>query len=315
MTDKNLDKLFQQINVIITKLAKECEKPNFEQMQKLTISFKKQIGKCKNYIKEQLDNVENLVPDKLQEYSEFTNGLLQAIDHVCSDAYCPQYKKNDKAYMEICEDLKVVLKVEIVNQLDVLLPLSKMPSMSQSQVHLKGGKKKSKHKKKKHRKHKKKTRKSKNKGKGPVISRMLPAKKVKPEPAVIGDVDIHYKQQRLDYLNRKGRELQAIIENPPSPFIDIYAEQEKYNKLRNEWKLLMKQFPDAKPVVENPRPVNVPNRVTIIIDPQNKTSFSVEHGRRRNRIVSRNNRVVPNRIANRRTRRGRRRSNRIVPRG
>jgi len=161
MTDKNLDKLFQQINVIITKLAKECKKPNFEQMQKLTKSFKKQIGKCKNYIKEQIDKVENLVPDKLQEYYEFTNGLLHAIDHVCSDAYCPQYKKNDKAYMEICEDLKVVLKVEVVNQLDVLLPLSKMPSMSQSRVHSKGGKKKTMHNKRKHRKHKKKTRKRK----------------------------------------------------------------------------------------------------------------------------------------------------------
>jgi len=161
MRDKKLDKLFQQINVIITKLAKECEKPNFEQMQKLTISFKKQIRESKDYIKAQLDNVENLVPDKLQEYSEFTNGLLGAIDHVCSDAYCPQYKKNDKAYMEICKDLKFVLKVEVVNQLNVLLPLSKMPSMSQSRVHSKGGKKKSKHNKRKHRKHKKKTRKRK----------------------------------------------------------------------------------------------------------------------------------------------------------
>ena len=161
MTDKNLDKLFQQIMNTITKLSKECEKPNFEQMQKLTISFKKQIRKCKIYIKEQIDKVENLVPDKLQEYYEFTNGLLQTIDHVCSDAYCPKYKKNDKAYMEICEDLKVILKVEVVNELDLLLKLSKMPSMSQSRVHSNGGKKKSKHNKRKHRKHKKKTRKRK----------------------------------------------------------------------------------------------------------------------------------------------------------
>ena len=161
MTDKNLNALFQQINVIIKDLAKECKKPNFDQMQNLTISFKKLIRKCKNYIKEQIDKIENLVPDKLQEYYEFTNGLLQTIDHVCSDAYCPQYKKNDKAYMEICKDLKFVLKVEVVNQLDVLLPLSKMPSMSQSRVHSKGSKKKTRHNKRKHRKHKKKTRKRK----------------------------------------------------------------------------------------------------------------------------------------------------------
>ena len=93
MTDNNLDNLFGETMNIITKLAKECEKPNFEQMQKLTIAFKKQIRKSKNYIKSQIDIADNLVPDKLQEYYEFTNGLLEAIKYVCSDAYCPQYKK------------------------------------------------------------------------------------------------------------------------------------------------------------------------------------------------------------------------------
>ena len=308
MTDSNLDKLFREINNTIAKLAKECEKPNFEQMQKLTIAFKKQIRKSKNYIKSQIDIADNLVPDKLQEYSEFTNGLLEAIKYVCSDAYCPQYKKNDGAYMEICHDLKVVLELEVVNELDLLLRLSKMPTMSQSQMRSKGGKKRK--SKQKRRKHKKKTRK--RRGRGPVISRMLPRKKVEPETAVMGEAEIHRKQQRLDYLNRKGRELQETIQQPPSPYVDIYAKQEEFNKLKNEWKLLMDEFPPAKPVHENVRPHNPPPRVTTIIDPQTKTSFSVQHGRRNN-IITRNNRVVPNRIANRRRRRRRTRRNRVMP--
>ena len=308
MTDSNLDNLFREINNTIAKLAKECEKPNFEQMQKLTIAFKNQIRKSKNYIKSQIDIADNLVPHKLQEYSEFTNGLLDAINYVCSDAYCPQYKKSDKAYKEICKDLKFILKVEVVNELDVLLPLSKMPSMSQSQIRSTGGKKKK--SKQKRRKHKKKTRKK--KGRGPVISRMLPAKKVAPEAAVMGEAEIHRKQQRLAYLNRKGRELQETIQQPPSPYVDIYAKQEEFNKLKNEWKLLMDEFPPAKPVHENVRAHNPPPRVTTIIDPQTKTSFSVQHGRRNN-IITRNNRVVPNRIANRRRRRRRTRRNRVMP--
>ena len=36
--------------------------------------------------------------------------------------------------MEICHDLKVVLELEVVNELDLLLRLSKMPTMSQSQM-------------------------------------------------------------------------------------------------------------------------------------------------------------------------------------
>ena len=292
--DKTLDELFRKINITITKLAKECEKPNFEKMQSLTIDFKKLIRKSKNYIKSEIDKVENLVPDRLEEYREFTNGLLDAIDHVCSDTYCPEYKKSDKAYMEICSDLKVILKVEVINELDILLPLSKVKLHSFTKLPSRsGGEKKKK---------KKKTRKSKNQGKGPEI-------------AVMGKGEIHRKQQRLDYLNKKGLELQAIIENPPSPFIDIYAHQDQFNNLKKEWKLLMDKFPDTNPVDENARPASRHiTRETIIIEPQTKSSFSVQHGRRRNRIITRNNRIVPNRVANRVTRRRRRRRrNRIAP--
>ena len=196
--------------------------------------------------------------------------------------------------MEICSDLKVILKVEVINELDILLPLSKVKLHSFTKLPSRsGGEKKKK---------KKKTRKSKNQGKGPEI-------------AVMGKGEIHRKQQRLDYLNKKGLELQAIIENPPSPFIDIYAHQDQFNNLKKEWKLLMDKFPDTNPVDENARPASRHiTRETIIIEPQTKSSFSVQHGRRRNRIITRNNRIVPNRVANRVTRRRRRRRrNRIAP--
>lgn len=139
--DKTLDELFQKINITITDLAKECKKPNFEKMQILTKTFKKQIRKSKNHVKKQLENPDNLVPLQLQEYSEFINGLLGAIDHVCSDSYCPQYKKTDNAYREICQDLKHILNIEVINELNVLLPLSKISNKNYKKPSLIGGRK------------------------------------------------------------------------------------------------------------------------------------------------------------------------------
>ena len=139
--NKRLDCLWNEINSIIIDLEKACKKPNFEQMQILTKKFKRQITKSKNYIKNELKEIDNLVPDKLLEYSQFINGLFAAINHVCSDFYCPKYKNDSKAEQEICSDLKIILKIEVVNELNILLSLVNTPLKKTTKLPLYGGKK------------------------------------------------------------------------------------------------------------------------------------------------------------------------------
>ena len=142
LDDEMLREVGIEIYTTMDQLAKECKKPNFEKMQILTKTFKKQIRKSKNYIKRQLENPDNLLPERLQEYLAFADGCIGAINIVCSDRYCPEYKKSDDAYREICQDLKVILQIEVVNQLNVILPLSKISNKNYIDPTTRGGKKK-----------------------------------------------------------------------------------------------------------------------------------------------------------------------------
>ena len=166
-----------------------------------------------------------------------------------------------------------------------------------------GGKRRTRRKSKKNkRKSKKYKRKSKHKrskkGKGPVMSKvkgLMPAKKVKPQTAIIGSVkvsDDNYEEARL---NRRGHELANEIRNPRSPWTQAAAEQE-FDQNKRIYERKFKNVPVAEVVEENPETLGTRPVSNIYYNPKTNDgrddNFVVVSSRRRRR--GRNtNRVVP----------------------
>ncbi len=168
-------------------------------------------------------------------------------------------------------------------------------TVATSNIHFSGGRKRRKRKtknkrnkkSKKNRRTKKKTkRKRSKKGKGPVMSRargLLPVKKVAPKTATTAIAEISNDNYTEAKLNRRGHELMNEIRNPRSPWTQAAAEQE-FNQNKRLFERKFKNIPVAEPVEEEPKIVGRKKR-TSIYDGATKSGFTVEHGRRINRIV------------------------------
>lgn len=148
-----------------------------------------------------------------------------------------------------------------------------------------GGKRRRKNKKSSKRKTKRKHKRSK-KGRGGVMSTaksMLPSKKVKPVPAVIRPVKISNDNYTEAKLNRRGHELMNEMRNPRSPWTQAAAEQE-FNQNKRIFERKFKNIPVAESVEEDPKIVSR-KKQTSIYDGATKSGFTVQHGRRTNRVV------------------------------
>ena len=156
-----------------------------------------------------------------------------------------------------------------------------------------GGKHRRKTKKKTKRRTKRKTKrrtkrkhKRSKKGRGGVMSTarsMLPSKKVKPVPAVVRSVKISNDNYTEAKLNRRGHELMNEMRNPRSPWTQAAAEQE-FNQNKRIFERKFKNIPVAEAIEEDPKIVG-PKKRTSIYDGAAKSSFTVQHGRRTNRVV------------------------------
>ena len=156
-----------------------------------------------------------------------------------------------------------------------------------------GGKHRRKTKKRTKRKTKRRTKrrtkrkhKRSKKGRGGVMSTarsMLPAKKVKPVSAVTRPVEISNDNYTEAKLNRRGHELMNEMRNPRSPWTQAAAEQE-FNQNKRIFERKFKNIPVAEAVEEDPKIVGR-KKQTSIYDGATKSGFTVQHGRRTNRIV------------------------------
>ena len=140
---------------------------------------------------------------------------------------------------------------------------------------------KRKNKKKTKRKHKRS-----KKGKGPVMSKaksILPAKKVKPHSAVTGSVKISDDNYEIARLNRRGNELANEIRNPRSPW-SLAAAEEEFKQNKRIYERMYRDVPVAEKVEEDPKIVGR-KKQTSVYDGSTKSGFTVQHGRRVNRVV------------------------------
>ena len=112
---------------------------------------------------------------------------------------------------------------------------------------------------------------------------MLPAKKVKPVSAVTRPVEISNDNYTEAKLNRRGHELMNEMRNPRSPWTQAAAEQE-FNQNKRIFERKFKNIPVAEAVEEDPKIVSR-KKQTSIYDGATKSGFTVQHGRRTNRVV------------------------------
>ena len=134
-----LDSEWIKFDKIISEIKLACNKPNFFVMEKKTKEFIKTARKLRDYIKKAINNVEYMVPEKLNEMIEFLNGILGAVEFVCNPDFC-QYQATAKVRVDICENFIETVK-PLLDELDFLLILSGQKADGKTYVSINSSKK------------------------------------------------------------------------------------------------------------------------------------------------------------------------------